>query len=165
MMPARLLILVFALLCVSCGAKRPGITVQDYGLYDAVILTSGNWKLGIPVSIASVTGLEHRETVLRIPAEDGRYWGFRALLSNPTDRTVRVTYDIRHPEFTTPDGTAMTEVSEEFDLPAGASTTPEFLWMFIEGCEHEFVPGPWTFQIQFDGRPALTKTFEIYKPE
>ena len=164
-MISRLLTVYFSLFLVSCSDKQPNARIIDYGVYDAVILTSGKWQLGIPVTIASVAGLEHQQTVSQVPAEDGRYWGFRARLTNPqSNQPVKVEYTISHPEFTTPDGTKSSIVEHEFELPPGDSITEDFLWFFIKGCEHEFVPGTWTLQILLDGRAVITKAFQIYKP-
>src|SRR4051812_30765015 len=95
----RLLILFVASLMVACRPKTPTAKMIDYGVYDAVVLTSGKWKLGMPVTIASVTGLKHQQTVTRIPTENGRYWGVRVQLTNPSkNRSVVCRTTLDHPE-------------------------------------------------------------------
>lgn len=162
---AAVLIAVLGLIATALWSKTPTATVIDYGTYDAVILTSGKWELGMPVTIASVSGLKHQQTVTRIPTEDGRYWGFRARLTNPLkDRAVSCRYTIDHPEFTVPDGTKSSTESQEFEIPPGDSITQEFLWFFIAGCEHEFVPGSWTWKVFLDDRELVRRDFEVYSP-
>lgn len=164
-MLSRLLPLLLALLLVSCRSKTPSATLSDYGTYDAVILTSGNWKLGVPVTISSITGLKHQQTTSRVPIGDGHYWGFRARLRNPfKSRAVKFRYTIDHPEFTNPDGTKSSSETQELEVAPGDSVEQHFLWFFIEGCEHEFLPGTWTQRLFLDGSEVIRKDFEIYKP-
>ena len=158
-------LLFISCLLVACGSKAPSARIVDYGIYDAVLVTSGNWKLGIPVTITSAHGLKHQQTVTRVPTESGRCWGFRALLSNPLkDRSITCVHKIDHPEFTVPDGTKQTNQSQELELAPGETITQNFMWFFIEGCEHEFLPGTWTHRVILDGREVIRKEFEVYKP-
>src|SRR5215475_2196730 len=90
----------------SCGPTAPSAKILDYGTYDAVVLTRGDWRLGIPVSLVSVEQLEHREDSTRIPCQDGSYWGMRVELSNPTNEPIKFIRICQHPEFTDPAGNA-----------------------------------------------------------
>lgn len=159
------LLLSFVFLASCARTTTPTAEVIDIGLYDAVIVTSGNWQLKPPVEIAAVHQLKHVKGVTRIPAEDGRYWGLRARLTNPTNQPVDFRYVIEHPEFTTPQGKTSIEEVEEFSLPPGHSEIHEFLWYFIESCEFEFVPGTWTRRLFLDGKEVVRQEFDIYKPE
>jgi len=35
--------------------------------------------------------------------------------------------------------------------------------MVSDSCPFEFIPEKWTMRIEFDGEPAITNTFEVYK--
>jgi hypothetical protein len=146
------------LFLVACGPKSPSAKLIDYGTYEATIFTTADGR------IASVHGLKHQQTITRIPAEVGCYWGFRARLTNPLKRAVAGRVTIDHPEFTAPDGTKSSTETEDFELAPGDSITEEFLWFFIADCPYEFVPGTWSRRIFFDDREILRRDFEIYKP-
>lgn len=162
MKTACVLLLLMSLSLASCS-KIPTAEVTDMGLYDAVIVTEGNWKLGVPVEVASVTGLKHRETTNRIPAKDGIYWGMRGKVTNSSSRPMTIRYTLDHPELTSPDGTKESTSSEDFELEPGQSVDTKSLWYFIEGCEFEWVPGIWTHRIYANGVEVVRKDFEVYK--
>ena len=161
----RTLLFVFIVFLFASCSKTPTAKVTDYGVYDAVVMTSGNWRLGLPVSIATVSGLKHQQTATRIPAENGRYWGMRVRITNPQkDKAVTVRFTLDHPEFTAPDGKKSRQETEELEVPPGEAFEGPLLWYFIAGCEFEFIPGTWTRSVFIDGQQVIKKEFEIYKP-
>jgi hypothetical protein len=161
----RALLLLGLVFLASCGEGSPSAEIVDSGIYNAVVITSGNWELKLPVTIASVHKLEHREETNSIPAEDGRYWGLRVMVNNPTSQPVHFRSVIKHPLFTSPLGTKSTEEVGEGNVPPGKSAVYPSLWYFIDSCEFEFVPGKWTHQIFLDGEEVIHKEFDIYKTE
>jgi len=163
---ARIAICLLAVLLLGCSKHQPTVAISDYGTYDAVVLTKGNWKLGFPVQIADVTDLKHKDTTTKIPCQDGIYWGLRAKVTNSySDRPVRVSFSIKHPPFTSPDGkTSAEETSPVAVLEPNQTIDVPSLWFFIDSCPFEFVPGEWTFQIIVDGKVEASKIFEVYKP-
>jgi hypothetical protein len=161
----RIALFALVILVASCNRHSPYASLIDYGLYDADVLVEGNWKLGFPVKIESVHGIQHRKTTLSIPCQDGRYWGFRAHLSNPTkDRPIHFKYEIKHPEFTSPDGKRSSGDMHEFQLQPGESRDLEFFWFFLDSCPFEFVPGDWTMVLSAEGKEVISRTFTMYKP-
>ena len=123
-MLARLaLVLLFAAYS-DVGQKQPSAQITDSGTYSAVVLVQGNWKLGKPVSIASVDNLAPLKPTTSIEARDGVYWGFRANLANPLARDIKIVCKITHPPITSPDGKTTTEdVSEEIVIGARQTAT------------------------------------------
>ena len=160
-----LLVILFACFAVSCGKSSSDAVLIDYGLYDATVLVSGNWKLGFPVSIVSSHGVEHKKTTLSIPCEDGRYWGFRAHLKNSTTEPVLYRFEINHPEIVSPDGKHTTLETGELEIQPGESDDQQFLWFFLDSCPHEFVPGEWTMVLKANEKEVISKTFTIRKPD
>ncbi|MGC3990365.1 MAG: DUF3859 domain-containing protein [Chthoniobacteraceae bacterium] len=167
-------ILYFFALFLTAFASKPSpsmvppaatATVLDWGIYDATVLTSGNWKLGIPVWIVSDDDLKLRKAVARVPAEDGSYFGFRATFNNPSKtEVVSVRSQLEHPMFTNPDGTSSSRDIQYFQVMPGGTITQEFLWFFLKSCPHEFVPGAWTWHISIDHHEVIKKEFQVYKP-
>jgi Domain of unknown function (DUF3859) len=162
---ARLaLVLLFASYS-GAGKSQPSAQITDCGTYSAVVLVQGNWKLGKPVSIASVDDLAPLKPTTNIEARDGVYWGFRANLVNPLAREVKIVCKITHPPITSPDGKTSTEDdSGEKVIGAGQTATAENMWFFISECPYEFVPGKWKLSIECEGKVLVEKEFDVHAP-
>jgi hypothetical protein len=157
--------LLLVLAVVGCSKPPATVTLYDYGIYNGIITTTGDWKQGTPVSITSIDNLVHKETTTRIPARPGVYWGFRAIVTNKSDKPVEVVSLQKHPPITTPDGkTSSEDLGGKFTLPPGQTSQTVSMWFFIASCPHEFVPGQWTWEIDIDGKAQMIKTFDVYKP-
>lgn len=162
---------LFSFVCactLSCSNEQRNsyASIIDYGLYDAAVLVEGNWKFGKPVSITSVHNLQHQETTVSIPCEDGRYWGMRVKLTNPhKNRSLPCIVRVSHPEFISPDGKKHSEDIEEFQLEPGETIEGPSIWYFLDSCSYEFVPGNWDISFVVDGDEVISKKFTIYQPE
>jgi hypothetical protein len=164
---AFLLCLISLLALAKCFSPRPSVTVviSDYGIYDAIVETTGDWSRGIPVAITGVGGIVHDETTSEIPMRDEIYWGYRATIANQGDKPVTVFSIARHPPVTSPDGKTTTEDrSRPQILHPHESMKACNLRFFMDRCRFEFVPGEWTLEFSVDGQVASSKTFTVYQP-
>jgi hypothetical protein len=155
-----------ALALAGCFGRQPvTVAIADYGTYDAVVETSGDWSRGVPVDITAIHNLVHDQTAYKIPARGDVNWGYCADITNNGDRPVKVLTIFSHPPITTPDGKTTTE-----DKGARATVNPgqtikeSSIWYFLDGCSFEFVPGDWTIEISVDGKIQASKTFQVYAP-
>ena len=165
MLRSGIILSLVALILAGCSRQTGPVTITDYGTYDAVIVEKGDWKLGLPVSLDSVSDLTHRETTTMIPAKHGVYWGLRASVTNRTEKQVEMYTLITHPPITSPDGkTSTQDKSEVSTLDPGQRVDCECMWFFIDSCPFEFVPGAWTCQVVVDGKVETSKEFEVSKP-
>jgi len=162
---ARLLAWGVVGMFIAHDLTQPRASVTDFGVYDANVTISGDWSKGQPVQIESTENLKLRSSVTRVPCAGGSYWGFRVHLVNPPhELPVSCTWEIIHPEITSPDGTKTTVESQNFTLQPGEAVDQEFIWYFIDACPFEFVPGKWKMRVLMDGKMRLEKDFDVYKP-
>lgn len=158
------LCLVAAIAFAGCADNTPAdVKVLDYGIYDAVLVTSGSVALGQELEIVAVSGLTHRETTTSIPTQDNTYFGVRLDPKTlPSQFKLRIEYE--HPTFSK-DGQKAKEPVTVTVTEAEAKARGDFegraLWYFLEGMEYEMVPGKWVFRVLIDGQLVANQEFNV----
>ncbi len=164
---ARAAVCLLVLALVGCAKPPPPTAaITEYGIYDAKITTDGDWKLGTPVGVSSVSELHFLTMTTSIPCKNGIYWGIRVRASNPTlYKHIHLKVTVTHPPFTSPDGKTSTgDTLEETIVSPNTTYETHCLWFFLDSCPFEYVPGEWIMTVEFDDRVVDSKTFEMYKP-
>lgn len=167
----RILTAAAVLLCFAAPrihATEPSAQIIEYGRYSSEIIsltpaenTSGNVLL-------QTKNVKHVETTKKIPARVGESFGLRIQYSNlPTDRDY-VIHDVTfHPPIKQPNGTVLTQSSEDRKFKAGTfppKNQESSRWTWVKGFEYELVPGEWTSVISVDGKEVTRFTFHVYEP-
>jgi len=113
--------------------------------------------------------LEHLSMTDRVPLEKDTYFGLQYRLWNlPTEVTDKRVMELRslliHPEMTLPDGSRSTGWDRS---RKGIVKSRQVLgfdgYAFNE--DYELVEGDWTFQIWYQDRLLVERTFITYRPE
>lgn len=94
-----------------------------------------------------------------IPLKKGIGFGFSWKASN-LPSSVPITYLVKHPEITKPDGTKMTSFTETTTLDSKNGVIETVDCYFLSE-DHELVPGVWSISIISNGRELASKTFNV----
>lgn len=155
---------LLALFALGCADNTPAdVKVLDYGIYDAVLVTSGSVALGQDLVIEYVSGLTHRETTTTIPRETNTYFGVR-LDPKTLPSRFKLRIEFEHPTFSK-DGQKATEpvtvTVTEVEVKVRGDFDGAALWYFLEGMEYEMVPGKWVFRVLIDQHLVANQEFIV----
>ena len=159
---------LFSVSLASDAGQKPAGRISSYGLMkvasDPTQVKNPNAPSGkeFQVRPAEVTFTEQTDTV---SARINTVFGFQYTLSDlPPNARVKVRQVVKHPLIKFPHGKASRGYVTNFELEVTAQGTADRGIGYLFEEEHELVPGKWTFEIWYEGKKLVGKTFTVVSP-
>ncbi len=137
-------------------AKVTGAKVIEVGIYQAQVLTDETNTAGI--KLQGIDEFQLLKSTTNVPARIGVRFGFRyEILGTPINAPITLTMVGKHPPIKN-SSTGKVETLETYQLTSWIGKT---YTSYSLDEKADLVPGPWTFEVWYEGKKLCEQSFLV----
>ncbi|MDH5391963.1 MAG: DUF3859 domain-containing protein [Gammaproteobacteria bacterium] len=156
---------ILLLSCLSYNAlaeQNAGLKILHYGIYAHTPDNGTTWIN--PVSDKAINSTSaspvHLQSTRAIPARAPLFFGFEYQISGLNEKTIKLDFDVTHPEIKQKDGTISSHYKESSTFLVIDKKVTAIKGYLLEN-ENELEKGKWVFDVKRQGKTIASQHFTV----